>query len=106
MTQLTLVADHKNGGAKTLEAHLLASFTAVLQGQRYQLSVTRVLNESVPNLTHSKSGRSMGAVQLRESQASLGDSRQAGKLTLARLIRFHGEARVASALRAAELQTL
>ena len=96
-----MVADRK--GDKTIEAEHYATFTVYVQGIAYQFAVTRAPAEPSSRVTHKKSGKSLGILESRHIAAANFDYKLAGRLALAAIITKHGEARVASALRACEV---
>ena len=100
MTRKIKVADAN--GNKTIEADHLATFTHYVGGVAYQFVVTRELRSSVVKVTHKASGFSLGPVLSEHVSAALSDYKQAGKLAITAICAKHGEARVASALRAKE----
>lgn len=95
-----LVAD-KNG-ERTIEAEHFATFTEYLQSEAFQFVVTRAPLEHHLRVTHKASGFSAGIVESSHVAAAGYDYKLAGKLALKAICEKHGEARVASALRAKE----
>lgn len=95
-----LVAD-RNGNL-TIEAEHYATFTEYLGGEAFQFLVTRAPLEHASRVTHKASGFSVGIVESSHIAAASFDYRLAGRLALKAICAKHGEARVASALRAKE----
>lgn len=85
-----------------MKAEQLATFTYPIQNVVYRFVVTRLPHGQPVALTHRSSGKRVCIIFDRTIEAALGNMVAAAKLELGRLIERMGEARVASALRAAE----
>ncbi|WP_396328518.1 hypothetical protein [Burkholderia anthina] len=89
-------------GNRTLEAEQLATFAHYIQGVQYRFVVTKLPHEHVGSVTHRASGSKVCSLTVNGMLAALNDAKVAGEAELTKLIARHGEARVASVLRAAE----
>lgn len=89
-------------GAKTIEAEQLATFAHYIQNIQYRFVVTRVPGNNTIGVTHRNSGKRVCAIPYGSVTAAVNDYKVAGVAALQDLIGKVGEARVASALRAAE----
>lgn len=91
----------KGADGKPIEARQLATFAYYLQGEQFRFVVTE-LPLQLPGVTHRASGSRVCLLTPLEIQAARGDYADAGKRALKKVIDRAGEARVRSALAAAE----
>lgn len=92
-------------GPKSIEAKQLATFAYYIEQVQFRFVVTE-LPGRLPDVTHRHSGLRVCGIELTTLSACRNDPLEAGKLALKRIIEAKGEARVASALRAAEAAAL
>ena len=92
---------HSTGSAE-LEADQLATFAYYLQSVQFRFVVTHLIGDALPAVTHRASGKRVCGIDYATLAACRNDPLEAGKLALKKCIEKHGEARVASVLRAAE----
>lgn len=93
----------RNAAGEPVEVEQLATFAVSIQGQQFRFVVTRE-GSFPPVVTHRISGAKVCQVGL--AGAATGDWKLAGMAALKRLLGEKGEARVASALRAAEAKAM
>ncbi|SPA25913.1 conserved hypothetical protein [Cupriavidus taiwanensis] len=89
-------------GSKTIEAEQLATFAHYIQNVQYRFVVTRVPGDNSIGVTHRNSGKRVCTIAYGSVAAAANDYKVAGLSALQALVTKVGEARVASALRAAE----
>ena len=92
----------KGKGGESLVAEQLATFAHYIGGVQFRFVVTKLPHEALPCVTHRASGSRVCGITANALIASLNDAKVAGISAIKQLCEKHGEARVASVLRAAE----
>lgn len=85
-----------------LVAEQLATFAYYIGGEQFRFVVTKLPHEPLPSVTHRASGSRVCGITANALIASLNDAKVAGMSAIKQLCDKHGEARIASVLRAAE----